>query len=135
MLKRILFAMLPMAMAATFVQADDNVFNIDVASITDADVNIVEMDLDIDVDQLAADAGSENSEDAVEACFRRVGYRCGGWGRGYGYGGWNSFYRPCYNSWSCYRPCHSFRNYYCVQPHYHSCYVASPCYTPYWGCH
>ena len=65
MLKRILFAMLPMAMAATFVQADDNVFNIDVASITDADVNIVEMDLDIDVDQLAADAGSENSEDAV----------------------------------------------------------------------
>ena len=75
-----MLALVPLTMLASSVKADDDL-NIDVASIADADVSIVEADLDIDVDQLTADAGTEDGDDAIEACFRRFGYR-GGY-RGY----------------------------------------------------
>lgn len=130
MLKRILFAVLPLTMFAACVQADDSELSIDVASISDAGVETVEPMLDADVDQLTDNAGSEASGDAVEACFRSFGYRCGGWG----YGG---CYNSCYSSsyWSCYRPCYSYPTYYCVRPVYQYSYTCAPVYNCYWGCY
>ena len=73
MLKNVMLALVPLTMLAASVKADDDL-SIDVASIADADVSIVEAGLDIDVDQLTAEAGTEDGEDAIEACFRRFGY-------------------------------------------------------------
>ena len=126
MLKNVMLALVPLTMLATTVMADDEL-NIDVASIADADVSIVEADLDIDVDQLTADAGTEDNDDAVEACFRRFGYR-GGY-RGYsGYRGYQNY--GCY---SYCRPLYSYRTI-CYAPPVYRCVVA-PIYTYYWGCH
>ena len=125
MLKKLMLAIVPLTMLAGSVKADD-LLDIDVASITDADVSIVDADLDIDVDQLSADAGTEESDDAVEACFRRFGYRYGGWGHG--------CYRTCYNH--CYnycRPLYSYRTI-CYAPPVYRC-VVTPIYNYYWGCH
>lgn len=129
MLKRFLMAIVPVTMLAAAVHADDNELVINAASIADADVEIVESALDIDVDQLTADAGSEQSTDAVEACFRRFGYRCGGWG------GYRSYCNYGYSSWGCYRPYYSVGSYYCARPLYHCGYVAAPIYNYYWGCY
>lgn len=109
------------AMAADVLSAAD----LDVASISDADNTVVEANLDVDVDTLAAKT-SDKGEQAVEACFRRFG----------GYGGCYN-YNYCYSS--CYYPCYS----YCYQPCYYTYYVYRPvCYTSYchyplynWGCY
>lgn len=110
------------AMAADVLSAAD----LDVASISDADNTVVEANLDVDVDTLAAKT-SDKGEQAVEACFRRFG----------GYGGYGGCYNYCYSS--CYYPCYS----YCYQPCYYTYYVYRPvCYTSYchyplynWGCY
>jgi hypothetical protein len=127
MLKNVMLALVPLTMLATSVHADDEL-NIDVASITDSEVEIVEVDLEIDVDQLSADAGTESGEDAIEACFRRFGYRCGyrSWGCGYGHGYYNRCYSYC-------RPLYSYRTI-CYAPPVYRC-VATPIYHYYWGCH
>jgi len=133
MLKRILFAMLPLTLLVASVKADDAELTVDAASITDAGVDVVEADLNVDVDQLAADAGTEKSTDAVEACFRSCGYHGGGWNYGcnnYSYGGWNS----CHSNYGCYQPCYSYPSYYCVRPVYQYNYVCAPVYNSYWGC-
>ena len=66
----------------------------------------------------------EESEDAIEACFRRFGYRYGGWGYGY----------RCYRPYYSYRVCHP--TYYCYRPVYHySCYPVVTYYRSYWGCY
>ena len=125
MLKKLVLALMPLTLLATNVMADDNELHIDVASIADADVNVVEADLNIDVDQLSADAGTEKSENAIEACFRNYGYHCGGWG-GYGYNCWNSC---SYHSYYSYRPiCYAPPVYRCV-------YAVAPVYSYYWGCY
>ena len=124
MLKNVMLALVPLTMLASSVKADDDL-SIDVASIADADVSIVEADLDIDVDQLTADAGTEDGDDAIEACFRRFGYRH----RGYrGHCGYRSY--GCYNY--C-RPLYSYRTI-CYAPPVYRCVVA-PIYSYYWGCH
>ena len=129
MLKKIALALMPLALLATSsVKADDGL-SIDVASITDATVEIETADLDIDVDALSADAGEEDV-DAVEACFRRIGYNCRSWGYGYH----NSCYRSCYNT--CYnycRPLYSYRTICCPRRVYRC--VVAPVYHYYWGCH
>jgi len=125
MLKRIVLALVPMAMLSTVAKADDDL-TIDVSTIADAEVEIVEADLDIDVDALAADAGEDAEGDAVEACFRRFGYRHRGWG-GYRWGGWGGCYNTCY---SYCRPLYSYS--YC-RPVYHT--ICRPVYSYYWGCH
>jgi len=120
MLKKFALALMPLALLATSsVKADDDL-SVDVASITDAAVEIETADLDIDVDALSADAG-EDTEDAIEACFRRFGYRYRGWG---GYRHWGGCYNYC-------RPLYSYRSF-CYTPIYHVC---RPIYNCYWGCY
>ncbi len=121
MLKRIALALMPLALLATTAKADD--LSIDTASITDANVEIVTNDLDIDVDALSTDA-SETTEDAIEACFRRFGYGY----RGYRCGHYRHCYNHCYNY--C-RPLYSYRTF-CYAPVYH---VVRPIYNCYWGCY
>lgn len=126
MFKKIALALMPLALLATTSRADD--LSIDATTITDADVEIVTNDLDIDVDALSADAG-EDTETAIEACFRRFGYR-GGW-RGFrGYRGWGGYrhWGGCHNY--C-RPLYSYRSF-CYTPIYHVC---RPIYNCYWGCY
>lgn len=125
MLKKIVLAMMPLALLATTAKADD--LSVDAASITDANVEIVTNDLDIDVDALSADAG-EDTETAIEACFRRFGYRYRGWG-GYRHNFYRGGYNGCYNY--C-RPLYSYRSF-CYQPVYRC--VVAPIYNCYWGCY
>lgn len=130
MLRRIMLSVLPLTLIATSVHADDNELSIDVAAISDASAELVEPSLDVDVDQLAADAGTSKSADAVETCFRNFGYRHGGWGCSRG---WSSCYSTSY--WNCYRPCYSYPTYYCVSPTYQYSYTCAPVYNCYWGCY
>ena len=126
MLRKILFAMVPMALVASFACADDDFGDLNLADIHDAAIEIDVAGLDgLDVDELSANAGGEESEDAVEACFRRFGYRSYGYGYGYRYGG-------CYRSYYSYRHC--YPSYYCYRPVYH--YVRPVVsYVSYWGCY
>ncbi len=130
MLKKLLFAVVPVLMFAGTTVADDATLTIDAATIADADVNIVDAALDIDVDQLAANAGTENKIDAVEACFRSCGYRSYGWG-----GGYNSCYGSCYSNYGCYQPYYSYTSYCCARPVYYTSYCCQPTYSYYWGCY
>lgn len=134
MFKRMVFAILPLTLLTASVQADEAELTVDVASITDADVEVLDLNLSVDVDQLAADAGKDMSDDAVEACFRRCGYYGRGWGygcRSYNYGCWNS----CYSAYGCYNGCCSYPSYYCSRPVYQCGYGYSPIYSGYWGCY
>ena len=138
MFKKLMMAVVPMLLAACSVQADDVTsdsgasIEIDVASISDASVEIVEAALDVDVDQLAANAGKAEKTDAVEACFRRCGYQSCGWGGNYGC--WNSCYNNCYSNYSCYQPYYSYTSYCCVRPVYYTSCVCQPLYQ-HWGCY
>jgi len=138
MFKKLMMAIVPMLMAACSVQADDVTsdsgasIEIDVASISDASVEIVEAGLDVDVDQLAANAGKAEKTDAVEACFRRCGYQSCGWGGNYGC--WNSCYNNCYSNYSCYQPYYSYTSYCCVRPVYYTTTACQPLYQ-HWGCY
>jgi hypothetical protein len=141
MLKRILFAVAPIVMIFGTVSADDDLLKSLATMDTDSIVAVdsadpaAEVQDDFgqnDVDALLGD--DDKDEDAVAACFRRIGYGYGyrGGYRGYSYGsygyGYNyNCYRPSY-SYGCYRPtyCHSY-----YQPvTYHV-----PVYTSYWACY
>jgi hypothetical protein len=134
MLKTILFAVAPMMLVASSVMADDSLLaRVAKMDLTNGDsfaANVADADElgQADVEALLGDGEEPNGEEAIAACFRRIGY---GYRRGYGhrsYGcyGYRSFHRPCYRTYysypsiSCYRPvCH---NYY------------TPVYNNYWGC-
>lgn len=128
MLKKLVLAIVPMALLMTGVRGDDNGLSIDVSNIKDAEVAVVEPGLNVDVDQLTADAGGSQQEQAIEACFRSCGYS-GGWGCGYR--SWNCGY----SSWNYCQPYCSYSSYYCVRPVYHYTCVAAPIYHHYWGCY
>ena len=132
MFKKLMFAVVPILMLAGTTVADDAALTIDAATIADADVNI--MDAGLDVDQLAADAGSDRKTDAIEACFRHCGYSSCGWGGGYNscYG---SYYGSCYSNYGCYQPYYSYTSYCCARPVYYSSYCCQPTYSYYWGCY
>lgn len=125
MFKRIFLAMLPLTMIAVSANADDEL-SIDLDNITDAEVTLIDDVMDIDVDALSAEAGEESDAEAIEACFRRIGYRRCGWG---GYRSWGRCYNHCYNYCRPYFNCHSVR--YCA-PVYR---CVTPVYNYYWGCH
>ncbi|OYP36669.1 hypothetical protein [Rhodopirellula sp. MGV] len=137
MLKRILFTVVPMVMFMGTVSADDDLLkslaalegNTISAVAADSSASLEDEDIlgQADVDALMGD--DENDEDAIAACFRRVGY-----GYGHGYGGYN---RGCYNyGYSYYRPHY---NYGCYRPvTYNYCYPVTyhvPVYTSYWACY
>jgi len=129
MLKKIIFAVVPMMFLATITVAEDNLLSgLDVTSIQDADISIEEASSDLDFDALSGEAEEGEGDEAIEACFRRFGYRSfgyrgyGGFGhRGFGYGGFG---------YSCYRPCYT--SYYSYAPVYHHAYY--PVVRNYWGC-
>ncbi len=133
MLKKILFAVAPMMLIASSAMADDNllaaVAKMDLDSANGASVATIDDD---DLGQADVDAllGNDevSEEEAIAACFRRVGY-------GYRYRGWGySSYRSCYRSYSCF-PSYN----YCYRPvSYSYCTPTytryAPIYTGYWGC-
>ena len=126
MLKKILLAIVPVVLSSSSLIADDDLFDALVESkgvtITDAQIAIADEPLALDIDSLDAEAGSEVEEDAIEACFRRFGYRHHrGWGYGYG-----SSYRSLYYN-HCYRPFVAYR------PIYHT--YCAPIVRYYWGCY
>jgi hypothetical protein len=132
MLKKFVLALMPLAMLASTVKADDQL-TVDATSISDASVEIVLNDLDIDVDALSADAGEENEDgvDAIEACFRRFGYSRRGWGGHYGgYRGYRGYRYNTYSSYYC-RPTYCYRPLCYSAPVYNYC---APVYRSYWGC-
>lgn len=134
MLKRFLFAVAPMLLFAGSVMANDSLLS----TVAKMDLNKADTvapesaELDdlgqADVDALLGDGEEAAGEDAIAACFRRIGwgYRGGCGYRSYGRYSYRSWYRPCYRTYysypavSCYRPvCHSYY---------------TPVYTNYWGC-
>ena len=128
MLNRFFFAVAPMLLVAGSVMADDSLLSrvatmdLDGANAAVADVEADDLG-QADVDALLGD-DQESSEDAIAACFRRIG-----WG-GYGY---RSCYRPFYRS--CYRPFYRTYHYpalHCYTPVTYSYYT--PIYRSYWGC-
>lgn len=126
MLKKFILALMPLTMISAAANADDDL-SIDINSITDAEVEIVEADLDIDVDALSAEAGEDAEGNAIEACFRRFGYRSHGCWGGHRWGG---CYNRCYNY--C-RPLYSYRTISYCPPVCRT--VITPVYHYYWGCH
>ena len=138
MLKRILFAVAPVVMIFGTVHAEDDLLqslaaldtNMVVAADTTAD-NALEDEDDFgqaDVDALLGD--DDQDEDAVAACFRRIGY---GYGYSSGYRNYGYSYGYGYN---CYRPSY---NYHCYRPvtytYYHPVTYHVPIYSSYWACY
>jgi len=130
--KILLLAVAPLALLATSAMASDDVLDqvadLNVASISDASISIDDGLANLDVDSLSDKAGSEKSDEAVEACFRRFGYG-GGYG---GYCGYN------YNWYGCYSPCYSYNHcYYQPVVTYRPVYYTTYCYPTfsYWGCY
>ncbi|TWT78934.1 hypothetical protein CA13_03310 [Planctomycetes bacterium CA13] len=130
MLNRILFAVAPMILVASSVVAEDNLLskianmdlNDSIASVTDSD-NLGQAD----VDSLLNEGEEASGEEAIAACFRRIGY---GYRHG-GYRSYHSYYRPCYNTYS-----YGYSSsYYPRYRSYTPCYsYYTPVYTSYWGC-
>lgn len=127
MLKRILFAVIPMVLAVGTVSADDNLLS-KLASMNDNGAVESTMDFDesefgkADVDALLGD-DEESGDEAIAACFRRIGY-------GYSYRPAYYGYNYCYG-YNYYRPYYHTYSYRVYRPVY-SCYT--PIYTSYWGC-
>ena len=136
MLKKFLLAVAPMMLVASSVMADDSLLlrvasmNLDGAQIAQADVEDADELGQADVDALLGD-DDESGEEAIAACFRRIGY-------GYGYRGYRSYrhygYRSSYSRYN-----YGYRSFgHCYTPHY-SYYRPvycnyTPIYSSYWGC-
>jgi hypothetical protein len=130
-MKTILMAMVPLCLAASSAMAQDDLLSELASGATDS-ISSASIEIEtggpdsLDIAGLTQDAGTDakpgsEADEAIEACFRRFGYR--GWGHGYGcynYGYNSCWYNPCYYSYYCYRPV------------YYSCHPV--CYS-YWGCY
>ena len=128
MLKKFVLALMPLTLIASAANAGEEL-DLDLSSITAADIEIVEADLDIDLD----DAGTEDVEDeetALEACFRHCGYNYRSWGCGYRNSCFNTYYNRCH---SYCRPLYSYRTITYCPPVCRA--VCAPIYSYYWGCH
>ena len=135
MLKKFLFAVAPMVLVASSVMADDSLLSSVAKMDLDgavADTSQVDADDDLgqaDVDALLGEGEEQSAEEAVAACFRRIGYGYRSYGyRSYGYRsyGYRSWCNPCYRSYYSYPSLH------CYRPVSYSCYT--PVYSSYWGC-
>lgn len=134
MLKRILFAVAPMVLVATSVMADDSLLSaVAKMDLNQSDAiasNVADSDQlgKADVDALLGEGEAPNGEEAIAACFRRIGY---GYGyRSYGCYSYNSWYSPCYSP--CYTTYYSYPAISCYRPVSY-CYY-TPVYSSYWGC-
>lgn len=139
MLKRILLAVAPVVMMFGTVSADDDLLKslaaLDTSLVATADVAAdTALEDEDDFGQADVDAllgNDDNDEDAVAACFRRVGYGYGyspsyrRYGYSYGYSS-SYYYRPTY-SYNCYRPV--------TYTYYHPVTYHVPVYTSYWACY
>ena len=132
MLKKVFFAIAPMMLVASSVAADDSlllkVAKMDLSGAGSATVEVDSADElgQADVDALLGD-DEQSGEEAIAACFRRIGY-------GYRYGGYRSCYRSFgYRSWyNCYP---NYRYRYCYRPVTFPVYTTyTPIYSSYWGC-
>lgn len=116
MFKKVSFVLVSLVLMTSAATANDDLLNelasSNGADIVDAAVEVEDFDLDIDVDTLAQNADGEDV-DAVEACFRRFGYRSWGWNYGH----------------RCYRPYYRTYSYYSA-PIYNYCRPV----VNYWGC-
>tara|TARA_R110002073_G_scaffold65408_7_gene163346 strand:- start:1146 stop:1535 length:390 start_codon:yes stop_codon:yes gene_type:complete len=128
MLNRFFFAVAPMILVASSVMAEDSMLstiaNLDqndsIAQVDDSD------DLGLaDVESLLNDGEKQSGEEAIAACFRRIGYGH----RHHHYRSFSNWYRPVYHSHSCYTPVYT--THYSYTPTYT---YYTPCYTSYWGC-
>ena len=121
MFKKVTLTIVSLFVLVSAATADDDLLNelasTKGANIADSSIEIDEVGIDIDVDSLSENADGEE-DDAVEACFRRFGYRS--WGHSYGY----RCFRPYYNCYNVYRP-------YVCQPVYNYCRPI----INYWGCY
>ncbi|EMI19746.1 signal peptide protein [Rhodopirellula maiorica SM1] len=127
MLNRFFFAVAPMILVASSVMAEDSMLstiaNLDQNdSIAQADTSD---DLGLaDVESLLNDGEPQSGEEAIAACFRRIGYGH----RHFRYRSYSSWYRPVYHH-NCYTPVYT--THYSYTPTYT---YYTPCYTSYWGC-
>ena len=130
MLKRILFSVVPMLLLVGTVTAEDNLLaklaNTSGDPVAQAPLELDESEFGAaDVDSLLG-AEENSDDDAIAACFRRIGY---GYGYGYStvrynYGYSYNYCQPYYTSYTYY-PVRVYRPVY-------TCYT--PIYTSYWGC-
>lgn len=143
MFKRILFAMLPLVVVAGAASADDDLLTKLAQMDDNAITATAEMSTDTDdelgqadVDALLGD--DDKDEDAVAACFRRVGFGYGYGSSRYGYGSSRYGYSS-YTSYRHYRYTPTCYSYSYVRPvTYHYTPVIThytPVYTSYWGCY
>lgn len=118
MFKKVLFVLASLVVATSTAVADDDLLtelaNNKGADIVDSQAVVEDINLDLDMNELTENAQGE--EDAVEACFRRFGYRSFGWG-------YRSF-RPYYSRYCA--PAYSF-----CRPAFNYC---RPAFS-YWGCY
>jgi len=137
MLKRFLFAVAPMVLFAGSVMADDSLLssiakmNLDGAAGNSAQAEEVDELGQADVEALLGDGEEQSTEEAVAACFRRIGYGYRSYGH-HGHYGHRSYYG--YRSWRSpvYRSYYSYPSLHCYRPVTYSYYT--PIYTNYWGC-
>ena len=131
MMKNVLFAVVATFVLVSSVRADDGLLDgLDTAAISDAPLQMDQAGLDgLDLDNLQNQAGTEKSDEAIEACFRRFGYG----GYHHGYRGFSRYHWGGHH-WGGYSPCYSYggyQPYYCYRPVVQYC---QPVYR-YWGCY
>lgn len=140
MFKQATTIMAALVLMTSWAAANDDFLNElasgDTSSISDAN-NAVEADFlgSVDVAGLSANAGEDNSDEAVEACFRRFGYGHRGYNHfcGYGYGGYYRGYGCGYTHYTTYHHCYRPAPVYCYRPVQQ--YACVPVYHNYWGCY
>ncbi len=134
MFKRFTMAFAALALLGGAAVADDlldEIGGLDLGQVNDVVSEVEDFDLAaVDVEGLAGDADQEDGTDAIEACFRRIGY-CRPSYCNYGwsypscysyYGNYHSYYPSSYSY--CYRPIsYTYTNY------------CQPIYSYYWGCY
>lgn len=129
MLKRFLFAVAPMMLVASSVIADDSLLSavakMDLSKADQAATDVTDGDQlgQADVDALLGEGEEPSGDEAIAACFRRIGYGYRGFRS---YCGYRSWYSPCYTTYYSYPAVSYYRP-------ISYCYY-TPVYRSYWGC-
>lgn len=132
MFKNFALAIAGLVFVVGSAQADDDMLsqlsNLDVSAINDAAAEVATLDLD-ELDMDGIDEANEGDEDAIAACFRRIGYSSyGHYGYGYRSYSYGHYYRP-------YRTVHYYRPVVRCYPVTYATTYHAPVYNSYWGFH